>query len=148
MNSLLGLRDRLTAAPASARTNLLVESILRTLGDELGVDERELHPRSRFENLGVDSKRALEFKELLEEELGCALRTTLLFDYPSPESLAAYVVSVAFGETEELPVRRRGRRRSEPGRGSVRATGVLRGAASKEVGEVRGLSRPAPRGAR
>ncbi|NBD10810.1 acyl carrier protein [Corallococcus silvisoli] len=103
MNSLLGLRDRLTAAPPSARATLLVESILRTLGDELGVDERELHPRSRFENLGVDSKRALEFKELLEEELGCALRTTLLFDYPSPESLAAYVVSVAFGEAARSP---------------------------------------------
>ncbi|MDC0708899.1 acyl carrier protein [Stigmatella sp. ncwal1] len=100
MNSLLGLRDRLTAASPAARTNMLVESILRALCDELGVDESELHPRSRFEHLGVDSKRALEFKELLEEELGCPLRTTLLFDYPSPESLAAYVVSVAFGDTE------------------------------------------------
>lgn len=99
MNSLLGLRDRLTTASPSARTNLLVESILRSLRDELGVEEGELHPRSRFEHLGIDSKRALEFKELLEEELGCPLRTTLLFDYPSPESLAAYVVSVAFGET-------------------------------------------------
>lgn len=79
---------------------MLVEAILRTLCDELGVDGNELHPRSRFEHLGVDSKRALEFKELLEEELGCPLRTTLLFDYPSPESLAAYVVSVAFGSTE------------------------------------------------
>lgn len=98
MNSLLGLRDRLTTASPAARTNLLVESILRSLRDELGVEESELHPRSRFEHLGIDSKRALEFKELLEEELGCALRTTLLFDYPSPESLAAYVVGVAFGE--------------------------------------------------
>ncbi|WIG98716.1 acyl carrier protein [Myxococcus sp. SDU36] len=98
MNALVGLRDRLTPAAPSARQGLLVEAILQVLCDELGCDPNELHPRSRFETLGIDSKRALEFKEVLEEELGCALRTTLLFDFPSPESLAGHVVGVAFGE--------------------------------------------------
>ncbi|PTL81636.1 acyl carrier protein [Vitiosangium sp. GDMCC 1.1324] len=102
MSTALGLRARLTTVNPAARTGLLVEFILQTLCDELGIDKSELHPRSRFETLGVDSKRALEFKELLEEELRCTLRTTLLFDYPSPESLAAYVVRVAFGDAEGL----------------------------------------------
>jgi acyl carrier protein len=100
MSSPTGLRERLTAVSPAARTGLLVEFILQTLCDELGIDKSELHPRSRFETLGVDSKRALEFKELLEEELRCSLRTTLMFDYPSPESLAAYVVRIAFGDAE------------------------------------------------
>ncbi|WP_163781753.1 acyl carrier protein [Myxococcus vastator] len=105
MNALAGLRDRLTPAAPSARQALLVEAILQFLCDELGCDPNELHPRSRFETLGIDSKRALEFKEVLEEELGCALRTTLLFDFPSPESLAGHVVGVAFGEVtpEDAP---------------------------------------------
>jgi acyl carrier protein len=101
MNAVTGLRDRLTTAAPLARTGLLVETVLQVLVDELGCDPNELHPRSRFETLGIDSKRALEFKEVLEEELGCALRTTLLFDYPSPESLAAHVVNVAFGDEAE-----------------------------------------------
>lgn len=100
MSSALRLGDRLAAASPAARANLVVAFILKMLGDELGLAEGELHPRSRFETLGVDSKRALELKELLEGELGCELRTTLLFDYPSPESLAAYIVRVAFGEAD------------------------------------------------
>ncbi len=94
------LRDRLAAALPAARPRVLVEFILEQLHDELGVEGDELHPRARFESLGVDSKRALEWKELLEEELQCMLRTTLMFDYPTPESLAAYIVRVAFGAPE------------------------------------------------
>jgi acyl carrier protein len=95
-----GLHARLAAASPAARPRVLVEFILQQLRDELGVTGDELHPRSRFESLGVDSKRALEFKELLDDELHCVLRTTLLFDYPTPESLAAYVVGVVFGDAE------------------------------------------------
>lgn len=95
-----GLHARLTAASPAARPRVVVEFILQQLRDELGVAGDELHPRSRFESLGVDSKRALEFKELLDDELHCVLRTTLLFDYPTPESLAAYVVGVVFGDAE------------------------------------------------
>jgi len=82
---------------------MVVSFILQMLRDELGLEEGEIHPRSRFEALGVDSKRALEFKELLEDELGCALRTTLLFDYPTPESMGTHVVRVAFGGEADAP---------------------------------------------
>jgi len=97
----LRLADRLAAALPAARPRVLVEFILQTLRDELVIEGDELHPRARFESLGIDSKRALEFKELLEEELGCTLRTTLMFDYPTPESLAAYIVQVAFGAPQD-----------------------------------------------
>lgn len=98
MASPLGLRARLAAAAPSARTRVVVDFVLQQLRDELGIEGDEVHPRSRFENLGIDSKRALEFKELLDEELGQVLATTLMFDYPTPESLAAYLVRVAFGD--------------------------------------------------
>jgi len=100
------LADRLTAALPAARPRVLVEFILALLHDELGVEGDELHPRARFESLGIDSKRALEWKELLEEELQCMLRTTLMFDYPTPESLAAYIVRVAFGAPEDAAMTR------------------------------------------
>jgi acyl carrier protein len=98
MASPLGLRARLAATVPSARTRVLVDFLLQQLRDELGIEGDEVHPRSRFENLGIDSKRALEFKELLDEELGHILATTLMFDYPTPESLATYLVRVAFGD--------------------------------------------------
>ena len=94
----LGLRSRLDAAAPPARTRVVVEFLLQQLRDELGIEGDDLHPRSRFENLGIDSKRALEFKELLDDELGHILPTTLMFDYPTPESLAAYLVRVAFAD--------------------------------------------------
>jgi acyl carrier protein len=95
------LRDRLAAALPAARPRVLVEFILQKLQDELAIEGDELHPRARFESLGIDSKRALEFKELLDEELQCTLRTTLMFDYPTPESLAAYIVQIAFGDPQD-----------------------------------------------
>jgi acyl carrier protein len=98
MGGPLGLRSRLDAVAPPARTRVVVEFLLHQLRDELGIEGDEIHPRSRFENLGIDSKRALEFKELLDEELGHILPTTLMFDYPTPESLAAYLVRVAFGD--------------------------------------------------
>jgi len=103
VTSALGLRARLTAANPAARPRVLIEYLLQQLRDELGIEGDELHPRSRFESLGIDSKRALELKERLDEELGCVLRTTLLFDYPTPESLAAYLVGVAFGDAGGAP---------------------------------------------
>lgn len=90
-----GLRERLANSPASIRQRLLVEFIVEQLKEALGAEEDEageIHARSRFEELGVDSKRALEFKEFLEQEFQCTLRTTLMFDYPTPEALAAYIV--------------------------------------------------------
>lgn len=94
----LGLRARLMAAAPSARTRVVVDVLLEQLRDELGIEGDELGPRSRFESLGIDSMRALEFKELFDEELGHILPTTLMFDYPTPESLAAFLVRVAFGD--------------------------------------------------
>jgi acyl carrier protein len=96
----LDLHARLAATSPAARPRVLVERLLQLLRDELGIEGDELHPRSRFETLGVDSKRALELKELLDEELHCVLRTTLLFDYPTPESLAAHVIGVVFGDAD------------------------------------------------
>lgn len=95
-----GLRDRLVAAPASLRQQIMVEFIIERLKEALGVDDGEadeINARARFEALGIDSKRALEFKEFLEQEFGEALRTTLMFDYPTPQSLGAYLIDRFFG---------------------------------------------------
>jgi acyl carrier protein len=85
------LLDRIVAAPPVVRRRVLVDFIIDQLKEELGAGD-EIHPRSRFEEMGIDSKRALEFKEFLEQEFQCSLRTTLLFDYPNPERLAGFII--------------------------------------------------------
>jgi acyl carrier protein len=85
------LLDRIVHAPPVVRRRVLVDFITGQLKEELGAGD-DIHPRSRFEEMGIDSKRALEFKEFLEQEFQCSLRTTLLFDYPTPERLAGFII--------------------------------------------------------
>lgn len=78
-----GERPRVLAALLSAR-------LTRSLG--IGADV-SIDPRKNLMDLGMDSLRAVDFKIGLEESLKCALPTTLLFDYPTVESLSSYLVS-------------------------------------------------------
>ena len=40
--------------------------------------------------MGIDSLQAVDFKILLEEELRCELPTSVLYDYPTLNRLAAH----------------------------------------------------------
>ncbi|MBA3772882.1 MAG: acyl carrier protein [Ramlibacter sp.] len=95
---------RLHSAVPSLRTAVLVDHVIARLCEALHLDSPALaNSRSRFTELGIDSKRALELKEDLEEELGCALPTTLFFNYPTPERLAAFVIEQALGLETSTP---------------------------------------------
>lgn len=50
-----------------------------------------LSPRQSLLELGIDSLRAVDMKIGLETSLGCKLQTTLLFDYPTLESLVTFL---------------------------------------------------------
>jgi len=65
--------------------NLLVEFLELDSLDEVG-------ERQSFAELGADSIQAVDFKVKLEKLLDCKLRSTLLFDYPSVNVLADYLV--------------------------------------------------------
>lgn len=87
------LKDRLALVPPGLRRVLVIEFILARLKAELGDDGGdEIHARCRFADTGVDSKRALEFKEVLAEIFARPLPATLLFDYPTPERLAFFLL--------------------------------------------------------
>ncbi|MFD0391468.1 acyl carrier protein [Tistrella bauzanensis] len=79
------LRVRLAEAPPAIRRLMLVDDIMARLRDALALeDDAAIGPDDRFKDLGIDSRRALEMKEDLEEALGHPLQTTLMFDYPTP----------------------------------------------------------------
>lgn len=81
------------------------DDLLRFVQDRvarfLEVDREEVTAERGFIDLGFDSMRAVDFKSQLEEELGLELRTTLVFDYPTPAALAAFLADEATDERSE-----------------------------------------------
>src|SRR4051812_16166946 len=73
---------------------LLQTDLSTMLGLDPGV---VLGLRERFVDLGLQSLRAVEVRDVLEERLLCKLNSTLLFDYPTVESLADYLMREVVG---------------------------------------------------
>jgi acyl carrier protein len=64
---------------------------LRALGTD---PAKPIDPRTPLGDLGLDSLLAVELRNKLGKALARALPSTLLFDYPSIESLTDYLLSV------------------------------------------------------
>jgi acyl transferase domain-containing protein len=71
-------------------TRKLVEILSKSLRLRPG---QEIDSRERLFDLGVDSIIAVELKNRLQSELGLPISSTLLFDYPTIESLVNYILS-------------------------------------------------------
>ena len=75
------------------RKSLLNAYIRDLLAKFLGLESPEsITDDQSFIELGTDSLQAVEFKTQLESKLGCALRTTLLFDHPRINLLVDYLL--------------------------------------------------------
>lgn len=78
---------------ASRREILLTRKLGEILTHALRMRPRqEIDPRERLFDLGVDSLIAVELKNRLQSELGTPISSTLLFDYPTIESLVNYIL--------------------------------------------------------
>ncbi|MCX5387493.1 type I polyketide synthase [Streptomyces sp. NBC_00083] len=87
-----GLSRRLAALDASGREEALADVVLAQVADVLGHDGHATIPADRsFQELGFDSLTAVELRNKLNAATGLRLPTTLVFDYPSPVALAAFL---------------------------------------------------------
>jgi acyl transferase domain-containing protein/acyl carrier protein len=103
--------DRLSALSGVARERALLELVRTEAAIVLGYPDADLVDVERgFLELGFDSLTAVELRNRLSRESGLRLSATVLFDYPTSVSLAAYlgeqlapaVVHVAGPILEEL----------------------------------------------
>jgi acyl transferase domain-containing protein/acyl carrier protein len=85
---------RLEAATAADRrvlvTTLVTEHVVRVLGFDAGF---ALGPQQRFFEIGMDSLTAVELKNRLQAVMKRSLPSTLVFDYPTVDSLATYLAT-------------------------------------------------------
>jgi acyl carrier protein len=104
------LRDRLADAAPNQRRALLTEQIRRDTIRVLGLQNLELLPNNKsLGELGLDSWMAVELRNALASTAGHNLPATLLFDYPTVETLTDYLSRHVLGleELAEAPAERR-----------------------------------------
>jgi myxalamid-type polyketide synthase MxaB len=77
----------------SERRTLLVAYIRTAVASVLGFHAvAPIDTRQALSTLGIDSLMAVDLKNRLEFSIGCALRPTLVFDYPTVEAIADYLL--------------------------------------------------------
>ena len=103
-------RERLAAALPFERVDLLAEFVRGHVATILRMDETdELDRSSRLMEIGVDSLMAVELRNRLAKGLGLskALPATLIFDYPTIDAIAGFLVAELFtapvGASTEQP---------------------------------------------
>ncbi|MEO3762704.1 ACP S-malonyltransferase [Streptomyces sp. B5E4] len=95
----------LAAAPASERHTALAARMQRTLGELLEFPPDSPPDRQRgFFELGMDSVMAVRLGNLLEEALGLVLYAGVVFDYPSIDDLATYLLDELSLDDAPAPV--------------------------------------------
>ena len=97
-------RETLQQGPAPARRSLLEEFVRERLATVLGIASPSALPvTQRLMDLGLDSLMALEFRDVLERGLRLEgkLSSTLVFDFPNIQAVAAYLETELFGTQAE-----------------------------------------------
>ncbi len=99
-----GLRAELVQLPAARARHRLAEYLESEIVRFLQWDDASGYDRQLgFAELGFDSLRAVDFKLLLEKQLDQPLRSTLLFDYATPDDLAEYLARDLLGIPGDEP---------------------------------------------
>ncbi len=96
------LGRRLMGVPIADRDSTVLELVRAQVAIVLGHDSPEaVESRRAFKELGVDSRAAMEIRNRLRVLTWLRLPPTLLFDYPTPVSLAAHLLGEFSGRQRE-----------------------------------------------
>ncbi|MDX2590667.1 type I polyketide synthase, partial [Streptomyces sp. WI04-05A] len=106
------LAERLVSRSAAERRDLVLDLVVAQIAAVLGhASPSGISPARAFTELGFDSLTAVELRNRLGVASGLKLPTTLIFDYPTPDALADYLVAevtpagAAAGDPDEAKFR-------------------------------------------
>ncbi|WP_341720666.1 SDR family NAD(P)-dependent oxidoreductase [Micromonospora sp. FIMYZ51] len=92
------LRQRLADRSAAERHAELLSLVRGAAAEVLGHSSvEEIAPTRPFQDFGFDSLTAMELRNRLTAATGLRLPASVVFDYPNPENLAAYLLTELFG---------------------------------------------------
>lgn len=94
-----GLLDELAGLTPARRRTRLIEWVKVQAGQVLGLDPQLCGERTPLSEQGLDSLMAVELRNLLSQRLGLkrSLPATLVFDYPTIQAIADYLLSESAG---------------------------------------------------
>ncbi|MEE1768322.1 beta-ketoacyl synthase N-terminal-like domain-containing protein, partial [Streptomyces sp. JV185] len=96
-----GLQQRLAGLAEPEREESMLELVLEQVASVLGYSSLQaIEPERAFKDLGFDSLRAVEFRNALAEATGLRLPATVVFDYPTPVSLARHLLGEVVGTVD------------------------------------------------
>jgi len=101
-----GLRSQVERALAAQRHDVILAHVRERVGDVLGFGGgHKIDPERGLFDIGLDSLTAVELKNVLQKSVGQPLPSTLVFDYPSVQTLSGFIAREVFHlETETVDV--------------------------------------------
>ncbi|MCK1410434.1 type I polyketide synthase, partial [Bradyrhizobium sp. 76] len=100
---LSALRHRLSGLPENERFGSLVGLVQESIAAILALPNASSVPADApLKGLGLDSMMAVELRNRLSVRVGIKLPTTLAFDYPTPEAIAALLLRQIFPELDVI----------------------------------------------
>ncbi|MEU5808948.1 type I polyketide synthase [Streptomyces sp. NPDC047718] len=85
--------QRLVALAAEERAQAVLQTVRETVGLVLGHGARaDIDPAKAFREIGFDSLTGVELRNRLNAVTGLRLPTTLVFDHPSPQTVADFLL--------------------------------------------------------
>jgi acyl carrier protein len=85
----------------SERRGLVLQFLREQLAALLAVDPSRIGVRDNLLELGIDSFKAVEFKFFLESKLGLPISSSLVFDYPTLDALAGFLLEQIYPLQEQ-----------------------------------------------
>jgi hypothetical protein len=94
-------RREVEEAPRHRRRPMVIEFVRERLVAALGLEKsRPVDPQMAFGDMGLDSLLSVELRKVLGVALGRTYAATLLFDYPTLDSLSTFIMQDCWGAEE------------------------------------------------